>query len=145
VRRKFVLAPVPRQERHANPAHVPDRDRRRRRSVRRLDVDLVNGLDERVEPRPAEDADGCGAQLDPLEVPAGCFDDPPDDPEDPLESDPEPEPEPFESDPDPLEPEPVPSEPEPEPELDPLDDFFDSDEPDPPSPFDFDDDRLSVL
>jgi len=149
VRRELVLAPVPRQERHANPAHVADGEGRRGRPVRRLDGDLVDRVDERVEPRPPEDPDGRGAQSDPFEERAGCFDPPddpdPDEPEEPDPDDPDPDdpesddPEPDDSD------EPDSEEPDDPEDLD--EDFFESDfesDDDPPSPFDFPD-RLSVL
>jgi hypothetical protein len=65
VRREFVLHAVARKERDARPADGADRDRRRRRPVRRLDADLLDVFQERVEPRAAEDSGlrrGHGAQ-----------------------------------------------------------------------------------
>jgi hypothetical protein len=127
VRRELVLAPVPRQERHPDPAHVADRDGCRRRAVRRVDGELLDRLHERVEARPTEHADGRGAQLDSFDdfdgdeeeeppVLAGCFDD------EPVE---ESDDEPSELDDDVV-------------------DFLDSDDEDEPSPEDFFE-RLSVL
>ena len=48
---------MPRQERDPAAADLADHDRRRRLAVRRVDLDLVDDVEERVEPRAAEDAD----------------------------------------------------------------------------------------
>ena len=57
VRRQLVLAAVAREERDALAADLADRERRRRLPVRRLDLDLLDVLEERVEAGAAEDAD----------------------------------------------------------------------------------------
>jgi hypothetical protein len=153
VRRELVLAPVPRQERHAYPAHVADRDGRRGLAVRGVDRHLVDGVDERVEPRPPEHPDRSGAQDDPFDDRAGCFDPPDPEPPDPDPPDPDPpDPDPDEldrDDPEPDDPDDDPSDdfddPEPPPSVDVVEVFFDSEDPDdPPSLLD-DLDRLSVL
>ena len=56
-RRQLVLAAVPRQERDALAADVAEHDRRRRLPVRRVDLDLLDVVEELVEAAPAEDPD----------------------------------------------------------------------------------------
>jgi hypothetical protein len=86
---------VSRQERDPSPTDVADRDRGRRRPVRRVEVDLLDVVEERGEPGAAEDADlGRGAQDDdPFFGDAAAFspgggDDDPDDPRSPEEDGP---------------------------------------------------------
>src|SRR6266550_5642699 len=57
VRRQLVLAPVPRQECDAGAADLADHERRRRLAVRRVELDLLDLVQERVEARAAEDPD----------------------------------------------------------------------------------------
>ena len=58
VRRQLVVAAVARQERDAHAAHVADaRCESDGGAVRRVDGDLLDVVEERVEPRAAEDAD----------------------------------------------------------------------------------------
>jgi hypothetical protein len=57
VRRQLVVAAVAGQEGHPLPADVADREAIRRRAVGRVHGHLLGILQERVEPRPAEDAD----------------------------------------------------------------------------------------
>jgi hypothetical protein len=64
VRRELVLAAVPRDERYGPPRHITDQERRRRGAVRRLDLDLSNVIEERVEAGSPEDADLGRAQAD---------------------------------------------------------------------------------
>jgi hypothetical protein len=55
--RQLVLASVARQERDAPAAEVADRHGRGRLPVRRVDLDLLDVVEERVEAGAAEDAD----------------------------------------------------------------------------------------
>src|SRR6266545_532307 len=57
VRRQLVLPPVPGEEGDLLAADLADRERRRRLAVWRLELDLLDVRQERVEPRAAEDAD----------------------------------------------------------------------------------------
>ena len=57
VGRDRVPPAVPRQERHAPPGDVGQEDRIRRRAIRRVDLDLADVVEERVEARPPEDPD----------------------------------------------------------------------------------------
>jgi len=64
------------EEGDAPALHLPDRDRRGRAPVRRVDLDGLDVREERVEARPAEDPDVGASQADfPLDSP------PPDDDE----------------------------------------------------------------
>src|SRR5262249_45304377 len=56
-RRQLVLPAVAREEGHALSAELADDERRRRFAVRRLDLDLLDVVEERVEARAAEDPD----------------------------------------------------------------------------------------
>src|ERR671936_2381647 len=56
VRRELVPGPVAREERDPLAADLADGERRRRLAERRLDLDLLDVLEERVEPRAPEDA-----------------------------------------------------------------------------------------
>ena len=64
MRRELVLRAVPRDERDGPALDLADEQRGRRRPVRRVDLDLSNVVEERVETRPPEDADLGGAQAD---------------------------------------------------------------------------------
>jgi hypothetical protein len=79
VRRELVPHAVPRDERDTAPADVADDRRRRRLAVRRVDVDRLGGIEERVEPGSPEDADLRGGQdaFSPLD--AGALEPAPDD------------------------------------------------------------------
>jgi hypothetical protein len=57
-----VLAAVPGQERNAGPPDITDGDRSGGITVRCVDLDLLDPFEERVEPRPPEDADGGAVQ-----------------------------------------------------------------------------------
>ena len=56
-RRQLVASAVPRQERDPAAADLADRERRRRLAERRVDLDLLDVLEERVEARASEDSD----------------------------------------------------------------------------------------
>jgi len=53
----LVVHAVARDERHPPPADLPDGDGSRRRTVRRVDLELSDLVEEPVEPRPPDDAD----------------------------------------------------------------------------------------
>ena len=57
VRRELVPAAVPRAERDVPACDLADDERRRRLPVRRVDLELLDPVEERVEARAAEDAD----------------------------------------------------------------------------------------
>jgi hypothetical protein len=59
-----VGAAVSRQERDVDAADVADRERCRWLSVRRLDLDLLDIIEERVEPGAPEDPDAGGGQAE---------------------------------------------------------------------------------
>jgi hypothetical protein len=96
VGRELVLHPVPGDERHPLSLDGPDHDRRRRRPVRRLQLDLLHVVEERVEPGPSEHPDpdrlgGDRAQADSFDDVDGfesdCFDEEPSvfDPDEPSD------------------------------------------------------------
>jgi hypothetical protein len=95
----LVVRAVAREERHPPLTDDPEAHRCRRRTERRVDVDLFDVLEQLVEPGPAEDADlgqRAGHQealavLD-VEVPEPEADPPEPEPPDPEEEPPEPDP-----------------------------------------------------
>jgi hypothetical protein len=75
MRRELMLEAVPRDESDGPVRHLPDRDRSRGLAPRRVDVEIPDVVEERVEPGSSEDADldgvrrlerrrGRGAQAD---------------------------------------------------------------------------------
>src|SRR5439155_1946743 len=57
VRRNRVASAVARHERHLAPGHLGQEDAVGRRPVGRIDLDLAYVVEQRIEARPAEDAD----------------------------------------------------------------------------------------
>jgi hypothetical protein len=101
-----VVAPVPGQEGDPQSGDLTDRDRRRGRAERRVELDLLDPVEERVEPRSPVDPDVSAATVPPGRVhPAAAsvfvdeavepesvelddeLSDDPDDPDDPLSED----------------------------------------------------------
>jgi hypothetical protein len=135
MRCELVVDAVARHERNLRAADRTDRDGRARGTERRVDVDVLDVVEERVEPGTAEDPDGrASSQRAQADFVAGLLSDLLDDPDDPDDPDEEPE----------LDPE---SEELEEPELEELDDSLFSDFSDFSDllPARFDDERLSVL
>ena len=70
VRGELVLHAVAGKEGHPSPLHRPDGDRPGRLAVRRVDLEVLDVVEERIEPRATEDSDadrfatGSGAQAD---------------------------------------------------------------------------------
>jgi len=70
VRGELVLHAVAGKEGHPSPLNRPDGDRTGRLTVRRVDLDVFDVVEERIEPRATEDSDadrfvtGSGAQAD---------------------------------------------------------------------------------
>jgi hypothetical protein len=92
---------VPRDERHAPSAHLAHHGRRGRRSVRRLDLHHLGLVEERGEPRSAEDADLGDGHEDERSFEDPELEEPPDDesePDEPFPESEEPVPESDEAD-----------------------------------------------